>query len=224
MKHRLIAKTWLKDFKENFDVNHIDGNKLNNNISNLESISHTDNMKHASKYNLLKNQHNIDIVDKNNVLIKSFVSIKELSKYLGLAQTVILPFIKYSNVHFLTPGFSIRLKNKNNLLSSTNSGKKPLKFYGYDVINKTYITFDTLMECAYETCLSIPYLSTNINKNKFIYHKHSGYILSLTSIKELDLNITTFKNIQKDRDNFIKNKYLDFNRFIQKRKNNFIIY
>ena len=46
--HGLVAKTFInKDDNNNLEVNHIDGNKLNNNIDNLEWITHKDNIKHA---------------------------------------------------------------------------------------------------------------------------------------------------------------------------------
>ena len=46
--HRLVAKTFIccNDDKS-LEVNHIDGNKLNNNITNLEWVTHKDNVKHA---------------------------------------------------------------------------------------------------------------------------------------------------------------------------------
>ena len=44
--HRLIAETFIDNPKNLPIVNHIDGNKLNNNINNLEWVSCSDNTKH----------------------------------------------------------------------------------------------------------------------------------------------------------------------------------
>lgn len=47
--HRLVAEAFIGEIKDGYEVNHIDGNKLNNNLSNLEIVSHLENMQHASK-------------------------------------------------------------------------------------------------------------------------------------------------------------------------------
>lgn len=52
--HRLIAKAFLSTFTESLSVNHIDGNKLNNNADNLEMLSLSDNTKHAHLTGLIK--------------------------------------------------------------------------------------------------------------------------------------------------------------------------
>lgn len=57
--HRIVAKTFLKNPLNKRDVNHIDGNKENNNISNLEWTTHTENMKHARKHNLIAISNNV---------------------------------------------------------------------------------------------------------------------------------------------------------------------
>ena len=50
--HRLVAKHFLEDYEEGLQVNHKDGNKLNNNFSNLEMVTQTENMKHAVQHGL----------------------------------------------------------------------------------------------------------------------------------------------------------------------------
>lgn len=47
--HRLVAEAFVynDDPMSNTDVNHIDGNKLNNDASNLEWVSRSENVKHA---------------------------------------------------------------------------------------------------------------------------------------------------------------------------------
>lgn len=54
--HRLVLMTFNPvENMENLQVNHIDGNKRNNNISNLEWCTLEENMKHAWENNLCKN-------------------------------------------------------------------------------------------------------------------------------------------------------------------------
>ena len=51
--HRLVAETYIENTNNKPFVNHIDGNKLNNSINNLEWVTSKENMIHASKNNLL---------------------------------------------------------------------------------------------------------------------------------------------------------------------------
>lgn len=53
--HRLVAENFLiKQSNDELVVNHIDGNKINNDISNLEWTTYSQNVKHAHQNNLIK--------------------------------------------------------------------------------------------------------------------------------------------------------------------------
>jgi len=52
--HRLVAKAFIQNQHKLPQVNHIDGNKLNNNVDNLEWSSAKDNIRHAWKTGLSK--------------------------------------------------------------------------------------------------------------------------------------------------------------------------
>lgn len=84
--HRLIAQAFLPN-PNNFEcVNHLDGNKLNNKIDNLEWCTTQQNIQHAYKNNLMTNNKKIDQYSLDNKFIKIFNSANEASRETGIAQ------------------------------------------------------------------------------------------------------------------------------------------
>lgn len=52
--HRLVAEAFIDNHDNKPLVNHIDGNTINNHVSNLEWVTHSENMIHAYKTGLNK--------------------------------------------------------------------------------------------------------------------------------------------------------------------------
>lgn len=69
--HRLVASAFLENPNKYEQVNHKDGDKLNNNVSNLEWCDNIYNMKHAVEHDLLSHQngetHGGHILTEENV-------------------------------------------------------------------------------------------------------------------------------------------------------------
>lgn len=53
LHHRLIAECFIPNPHNKPHINHIDGNKVNNDISNLEWVTSSENRKHALKLQLV---------------------------------------------------------------------------------------------------------------------------------------------------------------------------
>ena len=51
--HRILGLVFLKNPNNKCCINHIDGNKLNNSLNNLEWVTTSENMKHAYKSGLV---------------------------------------------------------------------------------------------------------------------------------------------------------------------------
>lgn len=80
--HPIDGKNCLDDYKD-LQVNHKDGNKLNNNADNLEWVNQSDNMQHAYNKGLNKKVRNVYQLDENGNIIKEFVSIASASRETG---------------------------------------------------------------------------------------------------------------------------------------------
>lgn len=78
--HRIVCKSFLENIFEKSDVNHKDGNKSNNNISNLEWATSSENCVHAYDNGLTRNRRAVLEFDLNGAFIKEYESISEAAR------------------------------------------------------------------------------------------------------------------------------------------------
>lgn len=88
--HRIVAETFIENSQGLPTVNHIDGDKHNNHVTNLEWVSYSENNIHALK-NGLRNPRGICIrqMDLDGRFISDFKSACEASRVTGIGRAMI---------------------------------------------------------------------------------------------------------------------------------------
>lgn len=88
--HRLVAEAFIPNPNLYPTVNHIDGNKHNNNVKNLEWASYTRNNTHALE-NKLRHPRGTHIrqIDSHGNTVCEYVSICEASRQTGIGRSMI---------------------------------------------------------------------------------------------------------------------------------------
>lgn len=92
--HRLVAKTFIPNPENKPQVNHIDGNPLNNCVENLEWCTDKENKIHAIENNL--KIYTINTIDRDVMLdlLNSGKTYDEIAEMLGIAKGTVFNYIR----------------------------------------------------------------------------------------------------------------------------------
>lgn len=144
--HRLVHTIYNEPIPLGYEINHIDGNKLNNHYTNLEAITTSENIKHAFKLGLQQKKEgeqsrfskvsDQDVIDIRNKYATGNYSHQILSKEYGITKTAItmilngktfkhLPIQKYDHKIDRTIKQNIEINNK--IINLHNKGLSSYK-------------------------------------------------------------------------------------------------
>ena len=96
--HRLVAQAFIPNPESKPNVNHIDGNPLNNNFKNLEWCTQKENVEHALKLGLIEKKLT---PEQESELIKMYVSRvsgNELSRKFNISKTAIYIILRRNSI------------------------------------------------------------------------------------------------------------------------------
>lgn len=145
--HRLVALTYIPNELNKLEVNHKDGNKLNNNIKNLEWVTASENQIYNTLMNNKITAKKVYQFDTEKKLIKEYLSLGEVERN-GFTRSLVEQECA-KEIKELTLGYYWSYKNDNSFQTflSKNCGV-PKRVAQYDLQDNLINTFSSANEAA----------------------------------------------------------------------------
>lgn len=201
--HRLVAENWIPKLSENLQVNHKDGIKINNYFSNLEWVTNKENIKHSYDLFLNKNTNPVELFNKDTNICLYFKSIKELSRYLKIHSSALIPLIKNSSKNPIDKKYIITLVDEEATLNKANTVNFGKTTYVYDLINNEFKSYPSILIASYFT--GIRSLNNLVDFNALMYK--IGYFISFNKDNIPKINNVDINKIIIERENYINKPY-----------------
>ena len=162
--HRIVAKAFVPNPDNKPEVNHINGNKLDNNFKNLEWVTGSENIRHAFKTGLIKNikrgsdsnfakytEDQIHLVCK--LLQSNRHTIKEISEITGVSTTSVKCILNSDTWCSISKNYDFSEFIKNNIRFYSDDKIKLVcellesnKYYFDEISDIAKINIDTVKE------------------------------------------------------------------------------
>jgi len=154
--HQLVAISFLNHIpKKGIVVDHIDGNPLNNNLNNLQIITHRENVSKSLKHN-----HTNTGIRIKNGKYSVHIKIENVDYYLGRYETLELAKLEYKNVLKEYEENKILPKNYVDFYSN-------IKGISYNKLKNTWIAYAYIDRKRVHIGTYKTELEAIINRNKY---------------------------------------------------------
>ena len=205
--HLLVAEAFLKNgsyvTSNGLQVNHIDGNKRNNNLSNLEVVTRTENVNKAHNMGLYKFDLKVRVANIVTKKVFYLRSIRKAAEYFKLPLNVMKPRIEASKEYPLFDKYVLSV-NKALYCNSITKLKGRKLLYAYDNVYNVLKELRSYSQISILFGIPSSFISKKLitNPNKVIYK--AGFSFSYDKQKLTNLCIDK-QQAKLDRVTFYRN-------------------
>jgi len=183
--HLLVAEAFLGGGRyvsgDGLQVNHIDGVKHNNDVSNLEVVTGTENVNHAHNNSLYTYDIKVtvrDVIDRKSI---HFRSLREVARYFNVSLNYIRPRLRVSRRYPIN-GRYVMYMDVAEYINHISTIKNNKLIYVYDHVNATTVTMTAFAQISILLGLSYINIGKKLLRYDGIVWYTGGYSFSLSPI------------------------------------------
>lgn len=185
--HRLVAEAFIENYAPNLVVNHKDGNKSNNHVSNLECITQSRNIFHANAENLNSNHRRYPViqVDYLGNIVGNYKSYTEAALHLGYeSNAAICSAVNKNGVAY---GYRWYKTYEDYEADKPNIFASIFKVFQHTEDGTQIAVYNDFHEAAKAANINHGTISSSVNRFKDKLRTSGGYIWTTTRVPKLEL-------------------------------------